>query len=140
MLSSSLAIVIAVVAVSAPTARAGETACAGVDRALTRSFSASVEPEIANQLGVDKVEVLQSFHYGQWRILYAEPSFRDGVFLFYSDDPKVQHFVTEWSGAATKFEEASIRNWAEKNAPGIPKRLARCFAWYVTKDRNRVAD
>jgi hypothetical protein len=43
-------------------------------------------------------------------------------------------------GAATKFEEASIRNWAEKNAPGIPKRLARCFAWYVTKDRNRVAD
>ncbi len=98
MLSSSLAIVIAVVAVSAPTARAGETACAGVDRALTRSFSASVEPEIANQLGVDKVEVLQSFHYGQWRILYAEPSFRDGVFLFYSDDPKVQHFVTEWSG------------------------------------------
>jgi hypothetical protein len=45
--------------------------------------------------------------------------------------------VTEWSGAATVFETSEIEQWILENAPGIPKRLASCFAWHVTLNRDK---
>jgi hypothetical protein len=38
-----------------------------------------------------------------------------------------------WGGAAEFDETDEIEQWAEQNAPGIPKKLAACFAWSVTK-------
>jgi hypothetical protein len=119
-----------------PAAGAPATPCRGVDRGLPADFVASVSPEIAKQLGVPSVRVQQSFHYGRWRVLYVRPLAYEDVFLFYSDVPTAQHFITEWSGAAAKFEGASIRKWVVQNAPGIPAKLAGCFAWRVTVDRD----
>ena len=110
-----------------------QSPCDGVDRRLTDTTKAALAQEIAKQLGAQKVDVLQSFRFEGWTILYVDSHEADEVFLFYSHDPLSSHFVTMWSGAAKRTEERSIRKWTLKNAPGIPPKLARFFAWYVTK-------
>ena len=57
--------------------------------------------------------------------------------LFFHGDPLSTRFVTLWAGAARSQEEVAIKAWVIKNASGIPESLATCFAWYVTKVRNR---
>jgi hypothetical protein len=59
----------------------------------------------------------------------------DDAYVFYSGDPLRSRYVTEWGGAATREEEQDIKAWAIKNARGIPRSLAGCFAWHVTKER-----
>jgi hypothetical protein len=59
-------------------------------------------------------------------------------FLFFKDDPGKTRYVTLWSGMAAIFEKQAMKQWALDNAPGIPKKLAACFAWFVTQtDRNQ---
>ncbi|MDR3447638.1 hypothetical protein [Dyella sp.] len=112
------------------------TPCDGVDRHLTDSQKAQWAAPMAKQFGVAKVDVLQSFAYGHWRIVYAATHETDEVFLFYAGDPATSRYVTLWGGAAMEDEEAEIRAWALKDAPGIPERLAACFAWHVSKHRD----
>jgi hypothetical protein len=85
---------------------------------------------------VPSVTVLQSFRLDDWRIIYIDTHQSDETFLFYAHDPLKSHFITEWSGAAMIDEEEEMKSWTLKNAPGIPLRLASCFAWHVTKDRD----
>ena len=111
--------------------------CAGVSRDLTSQRKAALAPEIAKQLRVRSVDVLQSFRLGGWEIIYVSTGESDEPFLFYSGDPLKSGYITLWSGAATIHEEQAIKGWTLKNAPGIPRKLAACFAWHVTKDRDR---
>lgn len=118
-------------------AYASQSPCAGVDRALPESRKLAWAPGIARQLGVPSVDVLQSFRFGSWHIIYVDTHQSDEAFLFYPKDPASARYVTLWGGAAMWDEEQDIRSWVIKNAPGIPKRLAACFAWHVTKHRDR---
>jgi hypothetical protein len=111
--------------------------CDGVDRNLTANHKLAFAPAIARQLRVQRVDVLQSFRFGGWIILYVNSHDADEAFLFYPHDPLHTRYVTMWSGAAAWNEEESIRAWTVKNAPGIPPRLASCFAWHVTSDRDQ---
>jgi hypothetical protein len=106
--------------------------CDSVDRQLTDKRKAELAPEIAKQLDVEKVDVLKSFRFEGWTILYVDSHAADEEFLFYSHDPLNSHCVTTWGGIAMKNEQRSIRAWTLKDAPGIPPKLAGCFAWYVT--------
>ena len=122
--------------ISACLSAAEASPCEGVDRA-----GAAREPglarSIARQLNVPKVDLLQSFRDGRWRILYVDTHVADEAFLFFAGDPATARYVTMWSGGAAPNEERSIESWAKANAPGIPERLAACFAWHVTQDRDR---
>jgi hypothetical protein len=109
--------------------------CDNVDRSLTEDSKAALAPAIASQLHAQKVDVLQSFRFDGWTILYVNSHNADETFLFYPHDPLNTRYITMWSGAAAWNEERSIRKWTLKNAPGIPKKLASCFAWHVTSDR-----
>ena len=82
--------------------------CDGVDRSLSAEHQSAWAPEIARQLEVQRVEVLQSFRYGGWSIVYVETFVSDEQFLFYAHDPLTSHYVTSWSGAAATFEEDEI--------------------------------
>ena len=82
------------------------------------------------------VDVLQSFQDEGWQVLYVDTHESDEIFLFYSTDPVTRPAVTSWSGGASPGEEPAIRDWVLSHAPGIPARLAACFAWHVTKDRD----
>lgn len=78
------------------------------------------------------VDVLASYRYQGWSILYVDTHVSDDAFLIYAHNPLDSAYVTEWGGAATQSEEKWMRGWTLKNAPGIPSKLANCFAWYVT--------
>jgi len=108
--------------------------CSDVNRKLTLERGATLAPIIAKQLGVKKVHVMQSFRFNGWSIYYVDPYQLDVVYVFYAHDPSTSRYVTVWGGAARSDEEQSIKAWVLKNAPGIPDRLASCFAWHVTHE------
>jgi len=118
-------------------AAASPTPCDGVDRALSEAQKVHWAPAIARQLGVAKVDVLQAFAFGGWRIVYVNTFQTDEAFLFYPHDPATSRYVTLWAGAAMEDEGPDIQAWAMKDAPGIPAHLAECFAWHVTRHRDR---
>jgi hypothetical protein len=111
--------------------------CDTVERSLTDKSKAALSPEIAKQLRAQRVDVLQSFRFEGWTIIYVDSHEADEAFLFYSHDPLHSRYITMWSGAAAINEEQSIRAWTLKNARGIPPKLASCFAWHVTNDRDK---
>lgn len=110
--------------------------CAGVDFGLDSEYVAAVKPSIEKQLNVAVVDVLEIFRSDAWAIVYVDTHESDETFLFYSGDPKKNHYSTLWSGAAKIGEEQEIRKWVFENAPGIPGKLAECFAWHVTIERS----
>lgn len=110
--------------------------CDGVTRSLSKERAAALAPVIAKQLHVSSVDVLQSFRVDNWSIIYVDTHESDEVFLFYGGDPLTSQYLTLWSGAAAQNEEEQIKDWVIKNVPGIPKQLASCFAWHVTKNRD----
>lgn len=113
------------------------TPCDGVSRQLTAADKAAWSAPVAQQLGVARVEVLQSFAFGGWRIVYVNTFETDEAFLFYHGDPRHTHYLTFWAGAAGEDETADTRRWVLQQAPGIPPTLAACFAWHVTQHRDQ---
>ena len=111
--------------------------CDGVDRSLAASDKPRLAQAVATQLDMPNAEILQSFRDGAWRILYIDTHRADEAFLFFVGDPATHRYVTLWSGSAMPNEERSIETWTRSNAANIPARLARCFAWHVTQDRDR---
>ncbi len=126
-----------VIGVAMPGCAWSASPCDNVDRGLTDKIKMEWAPAIARQLHAQKVDVLQSFQFGGWSIIYVDSHEADEAFLFYSHDPLRSHYVTMWSGAAMRDEQQSIKAWTLKNAPGIPQPLAGCFAWYVTNGRTQ---
>lgn len=112
-----------------------ENPCSGVDRALTKERSSALAPAVAKQLGAKRAEISQAFRYGGWSILYVSTGEADDAYVFYSADPLRNHYVTLWGGVAVESEEQQILDWTLRNAPHIPRPLARCFAWHVTQER-----
>lgn len=110
--------------------------CSGIDRALSDERKAQLAPVVARQLHIASGTILQSFRYRGWSILYVDTQVSDESFLFYRADPLRSTYLTLWAGGAMRSEGPQIRRWVLKNAPGIPSRLASCFAWHVTKDRD----
>ncbi|WP_266168908.1 hypothetical protein [Dyella subtropica] len=115
---------------------AAPSPCDGVSRELTYAQKQAWAPTIAKQLGFAKVDVLQSFKLGAWNVIYVDTHESDEAFLFYARDPLTSHYVTKWGGAAMQDEELDLKLWISRKAPGIPEKLAGCFAWHVTKDRD----
>lgn len=107
--------------------------CSGVDRRLSDERKIILSSAIAKQLHEPVDSVLASFATGGWRIVFVKVPASDAPFLFFRADPRTSRYVTIWSGAARVTEEQEIASWAMKHAPRIPKALARCFAWYVTR-------
>lgn len=96
--------------------------CDSIDRSLTDKSRAEWAHVIEKQLHAKRVDVLQSFRFEGWSIIYVDSREADETFLFYSHSPLRNHYVTMWSGAARKNEYQSFRAWTRKNAPRIPSR------------------
>lgn len=109
--------------------------CGSVKLGFSEQQRSQWASAISKQLNVGQVKVLQTFSSSDWRIVYVETPNSDPPFLFFHGSPEATRFVTLWSGAARTDEEAGIRSWVIKSAPGIPADLADCFAWYVTTGR-----
>ena len=110
--------------------------CDGVDRTLSDVRKTELAPRIAGQLKVQSVDVLRSFRYLNWYIINVDTHVSDEGYLFFAGDPLKSKYLTLWGGAATASEGREIERWVQQNAKGIPRRLAACFAFHVTKARN----
>jgi hypothetical protein len=112
--------------------------CTGVNRNFTNERKKALAPVIAKQLKVKNVVALRSFQVDGWSILYVEPQTElEPAYLFYSRSPLTSRYITLWAGVVTEDDdEKTIQAWAFKNAPGIPHRLATCFAWHVMREGN----
>jgi hypothetical protein len=86
------------------------TPCDGMDQRLTSERKSALETEIARQLNVQSVGILQSFGSEPWSIFYVDSHAADEAFLFYDHDPELSRYVILWSGAARSNEESSIGN------------------------------
>jgi hypothetical protein len=75
----------------------GGSPCDTVSRDLPSERKAVLAPEIAKQLNVTSVDVLQSFTLGSWQIIYVNTHESDEPFLFYSGDPLKTRYVTMWA-------------------------------------------
>ena len=109
--------------------------CDGIKKQISVERQKSLQTSVAKQLNASTVDLLAVFTSGEWSVLYVDTHQSDEVFLFYSADPANTAFLNMWSGAAIRNEAPAIEAWALKNAPGIPKALAGCFAWYATAGR-----
>lgn len=113
------------------------TPCEGIDRDFSKKGKSRLANAIKKQLRLKAVDVLETFGSEGWSIVYVDTKISDEPYLLYSDDPIfARKPVTQWSGAAMIFETSAVERWVLDNAPGIPKRLAACFAWHVTLNRD----
>ncbi len=112
------------------------TPCAGVDRRLPRTEKPTLESAIAAEMELPHVELLQTYRHQGWHILYVATFRTDDTFLFYHRDPPRGRILARWGGGAGKDEGPEIRRWVQRHVPGIPPRLATCFTWHVTHDRD----
>ncbi len=123
--------------------------CTGIDRSLSatqqsdyavaieRHLNQQLGPEVQQKITTAPQDIRQVFRLGTWHIVYVHTHVSDEPFLFYPQAPdKAAAYLTAWAGGATSDEAPRIRAWLYKNAPGIPKPLARCFAWQVTAVRD----
>jgi len=126
------------IATLASVAAAGAIAspCDGVDRSLSNARKAQLAPHLARQLKVQSVDVLQSFRYLNGYIIYVDTHVSDETFLFFAADPLKSRYLALWAGGAAASEESEIERWVRQNARGLSQKLAACFAFHVTKDRD----
>lgn len=114
---------------------AAASPCTGVDRSLDPDRRARLALAIAAQLKAPSVDVLKSFRHRGWQIVLVDTPLSDEAYLFYAGDPLKSTSLTAWGGAARVDEGPEIERWVRQNAKGIPRRLAACFAFHVTRDR-----
>ena len=119
--------------------------CAGVDRRLTEERKKALAPVLRKQLlqllpSLESVDVVQSFHVRNWYIIEVETHISDQSYLFYDAEPTEAPYLTVWGGSvpATEEEYRSIVDTLSRGKTrGIPKALANCFAWHMTKRINQ---
>lgn len=122
---------------------AGETSpCEGMIKNLSEKNKADLEDAIAKQLNspekvkVSSVALRRVLASHNWSIIHVAPPRAEDVVLFYAGNPLTSRYVTVWAttmwaDAMFNDDEPKIKAWVLKNAPGIPPKLASCFAWYV---------
>jgi hypothetical protein len=111
--------------------------CSKIDRSLSESRKRALTPIIAKQLNLEKVEILESYRYHGWCIIYVDIFISDRAFLFFKGDLLNNHYIDLWAGEAFSYEEQSVKEWVTKSIKGIPKELASCFAWHITHERSQ---
>ncbi|MFA6970993.1 MAG: hypothetical protein WC208_06270 [Gallionella sp.] len=114
------------------------SACDGIDRSLSIERKAILAPlvtkQLAQQIDIQSAEVLESFRYKGWYILYVEPKTADEAFLFYNGDPATHSYLLAWPDAFSENDERNVlQTLSSGSTKRIPRPLARCFAWHVTQ-------
>lgn len=140
----------AFVGLSVISVAASASPCSGVDRSLTmaqrQAYRPAVEAHLNAQLAAPlgttislaPADIFQQLRVGRWHIVYVNTTISDEAFLFYDRRPdRRPAYLADWAGAATFDEGPEIIAWLQKDLPGLPAKLAACFAWHVTQARDK---
>jgi len=109
-----------------------DSQCETINRTFTDAEKSRWSRDISKRKHSLGAEAVQSFRSGQWRVVYVTYPNAEPAYHFHDSSRS----VTVWGGAATIFDAPDIKRWIREQAPGIPQRLAHCFAWHVTYDRD----
>jgi hypothetical protein len=103
---------------------------AELERAITKQLIA----KIPGLKGKSTITVRRVFACENWSIIEVRfpPNVAEDISLIYDKNPLTSHYVN-WHGRtlAEKEDEPYIRDGILKIAPGIPPKLASCFAKFV---------
>ncbi|MFC7421755.1 hypothetical protein ACFQNF_18000 [Iodobacter arcticus] len=107
-------------------------------KAINVHLNQQLGPSLNQTLFTDGADILEVIHFKKWYIIYVNTHITDEIFLVYRSAPNKSYgYLTSWAGSATNDEGSRIENWLKKEALGIPKKLASCFAWHITEGRNQ---
>lgn len=107
--------------------------CTGVSRTIAGNEKKELISALKHQFKQEQIEILDTFKYGGWYILFSTAGEGDEPYLFYPQNPTLaKEPIKSWSGAATFFETEEIYQGILKDTPQIPIKLAQCFSWHVT--------
>jgi hypothetical protein len=115
---------------------ANATPCDGIDRSLSKARKGELASALALQLHAENVRVLESLHFGSWYIIFAQPPASDAAHLIFSAEPTNSRYLALFAGAVRSDEGAEIQHSLGSNANGMPKKLANCFVWHLTVERD----
>ena len=111
----------------------GARPCRNVQMRASTARLQAVASAISKTEGFPNSHVLAYYAAAGWFVVYTDASAGDERYLLYRGDPASGiKSKLSWSGAATMFETTEIRDWVVRDAPGVPRQLADCFAWQVT--------
>jgi hypothetical protein len=106
--------------------------CQGVTQTRGENIEnkADLERAIAKQLKEPSVTLLYAYACGNWTVLLVNTRVPSDsyVHLFYSGNPLTNRYIAELEGSDFGGEEPKIKDLVLKTAPGIPPKLASCFA------------
>ena len=111
--------------------------CDNVDRSLTDTSKTVLAPVIASQLHAKKVDVLQSYRFDGWTILYVNSHDSDETFLLSPTTRSIT--VTSQCGVVPRHgmrSKASESGHSKTLQVSLGSWLS-CFAWHVTSDRDQ---
>lgn len=123
-----------------PVISAKNAPCDLVHRGITETQKKEWSPSIDRQLNGRLASISQAIALSDWVVVFADAKQADPPFLIFHGNPAATHYITMWSGAAMRSEQAQTKAWVLKEAPGIPDGLASCFAWQVTQGQDNPAD
>ncbi|STQ91164.1 hypothetical protein [Iodobacter fluviatilis] len=107
-------------------------------KAINVHLNKQLGPSLNQTLFTDSTDIFEVIHYKQWYIIYISTRITDESYLVYSAAPnKSSRYLTYWAGSAIDGEGPAVEKWLKKDAPGIPPKLASCFAWHITDGRGR---
>lgn len=107
--------------------------CKAISRAFTLAERVRWSSIVSENRDFAGAKAVESFVSSSWRVVYAIFPNSEPAFLFFRG---LQPIAT-WSGGAAIFDAPEVEKWVLKNVPGIPRRLAHCFAWHVTFNRDQ---
>ncbi|MDD5299330.1 MAG: hypothetical protein PHD65_02430 [Gallionella sp.] len=100
--------------------------CDGVDTSLSESRKNQLASVIPKKFNIESTEILQSYQYLHWHVIYINNHGNDKGFLYFYDNPMQNIYLTVWDGSVTN-EESEIKKFILSNAKIIPSKLRVCI-------------
>lgn len=103
---------------------ASATPCDGVDRSLSESRKSQLASIISTKLNVEPVDILQSYRYLNWHVVYINNHGANKGILYFHDESKQSTYLTIWGGNEMREGKKVVLS----NANIIPSKLVGCIA------------
>lgn len=115
--------------------------CDGINRTIDEKSKPDFELEITRQLkpqlpDITSARILQSLSYRNWSVIHVDTQVSDSAFLTFHGSPLADKYLDLFAGAYSVDDEKFVFDQLTKGpSKGMPGKLARCFAWRITRGR-----
>lgn len=94
---------------------------------LKKNIARQLNSEMEQVVEVNKVQIFSFDTLQEWSIIGVVTGVSDDALLIYKGNITNTDYVALFSGAVSVDDD--MIQWINQQAPGIPDKLAQCFAW-----------